>query len=60
MRTNNIVGNYPYCEYSGKKGQKVIGLYIYELIFANTLSHLISHRFSEAFCLRENREEKLG
>lgn len=45
MRTNNSTGNYPYRVYSGKKGQKVVGLYIYELIFSNTVSHLISHRF---------------
>lgn len=49
MRTNNSAGNYPYHVYSGKKGQKVVGLYIYELIFSNTVSHLISHRFSEVF-----------
>lgn len=59
MRTNNSAGNYPYCVHSGKKGQKVVGLYIYELIFSNTVSHLISHRFLEAFCLRGKGEGKL-
>lgn len=60
MRTNNSASNYPYHVYSGKKGQKVVSLYIYELIFSNTVSHLISHRFLEIFCLREQGEEKLG
>lgn len=60
MRTNNSAGNYPYCVHSGKKGQKVVGLYIYELIFSNTVSHLISHRFLEAFCVRGKGEGKLG
>lgn len=60
MRTNNSASNYPYCVYSGKKGQKVVGLYIYELIFSNTVAHLISHRFLEAFCLRGKEEGKLG
>lgn len=60
MRTNNSAGNCLYHVYSGKKGQKVVSLYIYELIFSNTVSHLISHRFLEAFCLREQGEEKLS
>lgn len=60
MRTNNRAGNYSYRVYSGKRGQKVVGLYIYELIFCNTVSHLISHRFLEAFCLRGKEEGKLG
>lgn len=60
MRTNNRAGNYPYRVYSGKKGQKVVSLYIYELIFFNIVSYLISHRFLEAFCLQVKGKGKLS
>lgn len=60
MRTNNSAGNYVYHVYPGKKGQKVVSLYIYELIFSNIVSHLISHRFLGAFCLRGQGDGKLS